>query len=67
MTEIKKDPKQQKRTKFQSLLLPRAMFKSSRTQLIASLLFLFILGMQLYIFIGLIEIIKEVMNILPLS
>lgn len=58
--------KLEKKANFQSLLLPRAMFRSAQTQLIVSLMLLLVLGMQLYIFIGLSTILQELMSVLPI-
>ena len=51
----------------QSLLLPREMFQNSRAQLFVSLAMLFLLGIQLYLFISIHSILnglQETMNTL---
>lgn len=47
----------------QSLLLPREMFQNSRAQLFVSLAMLFLLGIQLYLFIS----IHQILNSLQLT
>lgn len=50
----------------QSLLLPREMFQNSRAQLFVSLAMLFLLGVQLYLFISIHQILnalQETMSI----
>lgn len=46
----------------QSLLLPREMFQNSRAQLFVSLAMLFLLGIQLYLFISIHQILGSLQS-----
>lgn len=46
----------------QSLLLPRDMFQTTKAQLFVSIMMLFLLGMQLYLFFSLHQILSELMS-----